>query len=97
MTQVAIQIPDELNQFLLESVRTGDYQNMDEFFVSMLYNLKEQSEAELTIEDGQKLTVLRNDISDAIKALEHGEGIPDLNYEAFLAERHRVYEATRQP
>jgi Arc/MetJ-type ribon-helix-helix transcriptional regulator len=91
MTKVAIQIPDELSQFVEESVQSGAYHDADEFFVSLLYNLKEQSDAELTEEEQQKLSALRGDIEHAAGQLDRGEGIRDFDYDAFLAERHRIH------
>jgi Arc/MetJ-type ribon-helix-helix transcriptional regulator len=48
MTQVAIQLPDELSQFVQKSVDSGAYQNADEFFVSVVATFKEQVESRLT-------------------------------------------------
>jgi Arc/MetJ-type ribon-helix-helix transcriptional regulator len=90
MTQVAIQIPDELSQFVEESVQSGAYHDTDEFFASLLYSLKEQSDAELTEVERQKLSALRGDIQHAAEQLDRGEGIRDFDYDAFLAERHRL-------
>lgn len=51
---------------------------------------------ELTEEEQQKLAALRGDIQHAADQLDRGEGVGDFNYDAFLAERHRVH-AFRQP
>lgn len=93
MTRVAIQIPDELNQFGENSVQSGAYHDADEFLGSELYNLKEQSDAELTEEEQQKLSALRGDIQHAADQLDRGESIRDFSYDAFLAERHRLHAA----
>lgn len=93
MTKVAIQIPDELSQFVEKSVQSGAYHDADEFFASLLYNLKEQSDAELTEEEQQKLSALREDIKHATDQLDRGEGIRDFDYDAFLTERHRIHAA----
>ena len=91
MTKVAIQIPDELNQFVESSVQSGAYHDADEFFTSVLYNLKEQSDVELTDEERQKLAALSGDIQHAADQLDRGEGVRDFNYDAFLTERRRVH------
>lgn len=93
MTKVAIQIPDELSQFVEKSVQSGAYHDADEFFASLLYNLKEQSDAELTEEEQQKLSALRGDIQHATDQLDRGEGIRNFDFDAFLAERHRIHAA----
>ncbi len=95
MTQVAIQIPDELNQFVNRSVQNGAYHDAGEFMVSMLYSLKEQSEAPLTEEEKQKLLTLRSDVQHAADQLDRGEGIRAFNWEAFLAERHQAFAIKR--
>jgi Arc/MetJ-type ribon-helix-helix transcriptional regulator len=91
MTKVAIQLPDDLNQFVEKSVQSGAYHDADEFFASLLYNLKEQSDADLTEEEQQKLVALRSDVQHAVGQLDRGEGIRDFDYDAFLAERHRLH------
>ncbi len=79
MTEVAIQLPDELDQFVRRSVSSGAYHDADEFFVSVLSN--EQA----------KLTDLRRDVQHAAAQLDRGEGVTHLDWDAFLAERHRAH------
>ena len=95
MTQVAIQLPEELNRFVEQSVQSGAYHDKDEFFVSMLYNLKEQSESNLTDEEQQKFTALRGDIQHAADQLDRGEGIRNFDCDFFLAERHRLHTSAQ--
>ena len=93
MAKVAIQIPDELSQFVEKSVQSGACHDADDFFASLLYNLKEQSDADLTDEEQQNLSSLRGDIQHAADQLDRGDGIRDFNYDAFIAERHRIHAA----
>lgn len=93
MTQVAIQLPDELNQFVQKSVDSGAYHNADEFFVSVVATFKEQVESCLTAEDESKLAALRVDVQHAADQLDRGEGIRDFDWDAFLADRHRAHAA----
>jgi len=93
MTQVAIQLPDELSQFVQKSVDSGAYQSADEFFVSVVATFKEQVESRLTAEEEAKLATLRADVQHAADQLDRGEGIRDFDWDAFLADRHRAHAA----
>ena len=93
MTQVAIQLPDELGQFVQQSVRTGGFHDANEFFVSFVATLKEQTESPLSAEEQTKLTALRADIQHAVAQAERGEIIRDFKMDAFLQERHREHAA----
>jgi Arc/MetJ-type ribon-helix-helix transcriptional regulator len=93
MNSLAIQLPDELNQFVLSAVESGGYHNADEFFVSMLSSFKEQVESPLSEEEAAKLASLRADIQYAVEQAERGEVIHDFNMAAFLVERHREHTA----
>ncbi len=94
MNQVAIQLPDELGQFVQQSVRTGGFHDANEFFVSFVATLKEQTEFPLTAEEQVKLTSLRADIQHAVAQAERGEFIRDFKMGAFLEERHREHSAS---
>lgn len=91
MTQVAIQLPDELGQFVQQSVRNSGFQDTNEFFVSFVASLKDQSEAPLTLEEQAKLASLRADIQHAIAQAERGEIIRDFDMSTFLEECHREH------
>lgn len=95
MTQVAIQLPEELNRFVQKSVESGAYHNTDEFFVSVLAIFKEQIESPLTAQDETKLATLRSDIQLAVDQVGRGEVIRGFEMEDFLAERHRAFAARR--
>lgn len=91
MTEVAIQLPDELDQFVRRSVDSGAYHDADEFFISVLSNLKELIEAPLSETEQTKLADLRKDVQHAAEQLDRGEGVAQLDWDAFLAERHHAH------
>ncbi len=93
MPSLAIQIPDDLSQFVSASVQSGAYHDADEFFVSMLTSFKEQTESPLTEEENAKLATLRADIQHAVDQADRGEVIHGFNMASFLAERHREHAA----
>ena len=95
MTQVAVQLPDDLNRFVQQSIASGAYHNTDEFFVSVLANLKEQAESELSDAEAQRLSGLRADIQLGVDQLDNGESVKNLDWDAFLAERHRNFDSRR--
>ena len=95
MTSLAIQLPDDLSQFVRASVNSGGYQDADEFFVSVLSTFREQVESTLTDEESDRLASLRADIQHAVDQADRGEVIRDFDMTAFLAERHSEH-AVRQ-
>jgi Arc/MetJ-type ribon-helix-helix transcriptional regulator len=90
MTQVAIQLPDELSQFVNQSVRSGGFHNADEFFISVVSMYKDQVEEGLGEADQTKLESLRHDIQVGIDQLDRGEA-SEMNWDEFFAQRHRSY------
>lgn len=90
MTQVAIQLPDELSQFVNQSVRSGGFHNADEFFISVVSMYKDQVEEGLSEADQTKLESLRRDIQVGIDQLDRGEG-SEMNWDEFFAQRHSAY------
>ena len=90
MTRVAIQLPDELNQFVNKSVQAGDFNNADEFFISVVSMYKDQVEEGLSEAEQKKLESLRRDIQVGVDQLDRGEG-SEMNWDAFFADRHRDY------
>ncbi|MDB6137152.1 MAG: hypothetical protein JWO94_224 [Verrucomicrobiaceae bacterium] len=93
MTGVAIQLPDELDAFVREAVKSGAYHDADEFFVSVLSNFKELVEAPLSEPEQAKLADLSRDVQHAADQLDRGEGVRYLDWNAFLAERHGEHAA----
>ena len=89
MIQVAVQLPDDLSRFVEQSIASGAYHNTDEFFVSVLAHLKEQEESELSVEEERRLSSLRGEIQLGVNQLDNGESVKNLDWDAFLAERHR--------
>lgn len=88
MTQVAIQLPDELSDFVKQSVQAGDFHTADEFFVSIVSMYKDQVEERLSEADQAKLESLRRDIQVGVDQLDRGEGI-ELDWDAKMAKLHR--------
>lgn len=89
MTRVAIQLPDELNQFVNKSVQAGDFSNADEFFISVVSMYKDQVEEGLSEAEQTKLESLRRDIQVGVDQLDRGEG-SEMDWDAFFADRHRA-------
>lgn len=73
MTQIAIQLPDELSGFIDQSVKAGSFSGAADFMVNLLYNVKAQSEAELTEEQQAKLSNLRAEMAIGIDEADRGE------------------------
>ena len=94
MTQVAIQLPDELSQFVQKSVADGAYSNADELFINVLSIYKDHVEGRLSESDQAKLESLRGDIQAGIDQLDRGEGI-EIDWNEFRAERHHEYAVKR--
>ncbi len=90
MIQVAIQLPDELSQFVNQSVRSGGFHNADEFFISVVSMYKDQVEECLSEADQTKLETLRRDIQVGIDQLDRGEA-SEMNWDEFFAQSHRSY------
>ena len=73
MTQLAIQIPDDLQSFIDQSVQVGAFSDAGEFLTNLLYNVKAQSEAELSFEEEAKLNQLREAIQIGTVQLQQGK------------------------
>ena len=73
MTQVAIQIPDDLKSFIDRSVKSGLFSDAADFVVNLLYNVKAESESELMVDDPSRLVQLRAAISIGIEQLRTGQ------------------------
>jgi Arc/MetJ-type ribon-helix-helix transcriptional regulator len=93
MSSLAIQLPDDLSQFVAASVQSGGYQDADALFVSLLTTFKDQVEAPLSDVESAKLVTLRADIQHAVDQADRGEVVQGFDVAAFLAERHREHEA----
>ena len=92
MTQVAIQLPDELSQFVDKSVKAGEYPSTDDFFISVVSMYKEQVEERLSGDDEAKVESLRRDIQHAADQLDRGEGI-EIDWDAKMAKLRGEYAA----
>ena len=89
MTQVAIQLPDDLSKFVEETVQAGGYPSTDDFFISVVSMYKDQVEVRLSEADEAKLAALRTDIQTAVEQADRSEVIRDFQMDDFLAARHR--------
>lgn len=65
MTQVAIKLSDELNDFVQASVKSGVFRNASEMVSNALHALKAQEQA--------KLAALRADIAIGVEQARRGE------------------------
>ena len=90
MTEVAIQLPDELSQFVNRSVQAGEYPNADELFINVLSMYKDQVEERRSESDQATLESLRRDIQTGIDQLDRGE-VSEMDWDQFFAERHRAH------
>lgn len=101
MSQIAISLPDDLQSFVTEVVRSGRYASEDELVVNLLYQVKEQeSQAPLNLEDlgpqeQASLAALRADMQVGIDQLQKGQGVRDFNWDAFLDEMHAEREGEK--
>jgi Arc/MetJ-type ribon-helix-helix transcriptional regulator len=82
MSQVAIALPEDLQEFVDESVRTGHFTGPSQLVATALYAFRDQTELESI-----KLGRLRKDIETGVAQIERGEG-REWNLEEFLAEMH---------
>ena len=73
MTEVAIQIPDDLKPFIDRSVKSGLFSDAADFVVNLLYNVKAESESELSAKNPAKLEGLRAVISVGVNQLRTGQ------------------------
>ena len=73
MTQLSIQIPDELKSFVDEVVLHGEYPSESEFITSLLYSMKAESESALSGDDAAKLQHLCAALSVGVEQLRNGE------------------------
>lgn len=94
MTQVAIQLPDELTQFVNQSVRSGGFHSADEFFISVVSMYKDQVEERLSESDQVKLENLRRDIQIGIDQLDRGESI-EIDWDEKMARLHLEHAARK--
>ena len=80
MTQVAIQLTDELKDFVEASVKAGVFHNASEMVASALHTLKAQDQA--------TLAALRADVGLGVQQATHGE-FATFDAESVIAEGHK--------
>lgn len=90
MTQVAVKLPDDLKTFVDQSVKSGAFQDAGDFMVNLLYNIKAQSESELSDEQQAKLANLRAEIAIGIAQADAGD------FTNFTSEEILVEPGTRR-
>lgn len=91
MSQLAVQLPVELDEFIQVAVASGDYSGPNELITQALYAYRDRVEL-----DRIKLQRLRRDIQVGIDQLERGECVSDFDVEQFLAERRSQHKETSQ-
>ncbi|WP_395745803.1 type II toxin-antitoxin system ParD family antitoxin [Prosthecobacter sp.] len=92
MTQLAVNVPVELGEFIRTSVDAGDFAGPNELVAQALYLFRDQHEL-----DRIKLERLRRDIQVGIDQIERGEAVTDFDVDKFLAEmksRRKQAQAT---
>ncbi len=95
MTQIAVQIPDDLKPFIDRSVKAGLFGDAADFVVNLLYHAKAESEVELSEEQRLKLAALRKEIAVGIDQAERGEFV-EFSAEEIIAEgRSRLAASNR--
>ena len=80
MSSIAIALPDELAEFVSQSVNSGEYAGPSELVVTALFALRDQTELNRI-----KLARLREDIAVGLGELERGE-CAEWNVDEFLEE-----------
>lgn len=81
MTQLAVNVPVELGDFIEASVASGDFAGPNELVAQALYSFRDQHEL-----DRIKLERLRKDIQMGIDQIERGEVVADFDVDHFLSE-----------
>jgi Arc/MetJ-type ribon-helix-helix transcriptional regulator len=83
MTQVAIQIPDDLKPFIDQSVKTGLYSDAADFVLTTLYDMKAVSEQSRLITNEGRLKRLRSAITAGLEDVAAGS-IADFDAEDII-------------
>lgn len=81
MTQLAVNVPVELGDFIQASVAAVDFAAPNELVAQALYSFRDQHEL-----DRIKLERLRKDIQVGIDQIERGEVVTDFDVDHFLSE-----------
>jgi antitoxin ParD1/3/4 len=81
MSQLAVHLPAELDEFIQSAVASGGCAGPNELVTQALYAYRDRMEL-----DHMKLQRLRRDIQAGIDQLEKGESVDDFDVDLFLAE-----------
>ena len=73
MTEVALQIPDDLKPFIDHSVKSGLFSDTADFLVNLLYDVKAQSETVSERDIHEKLFRLQAEVNVGVEQLRNGE------------------------
>jgi Arc/MetJ-type ribon-helix-helix transcriptional regulator len=73
MTQISLQIPDDLLPVIASEVTRGGYQDASSLFTSFLYGVKAQNELRLPETDFLALEKLREAVTLGAEQLKRGE------------------------
>ena len=89
MTEVAIALPEDLQEFVDQSIRTGHFAGPSQLVAEALYAFRDQTELESI-----KLARLRKDIEVGIREIERGDA-DEWNLQEFLAEMRASHRPTQ--
>ena len=81
MTIRTVAVPDDLNEFIDNAVKSGHFAGANELMASALYVYRDQMAL-----DEIKLRRLRRDVQTGMDQIDRGEVVTDWNVENFLAE-----------
>jgi putative addiction module CopG family antidote len=101
MTNLAIELPDELSKFVERTVKSGAWGSAQEYVLEVLQQEMERrtpvpfDESRLNEAGKAKLAALRRDIQEGIDSLDRGEGIRDFDWDAFLERKNREHGMKR--
>ncbi len=85
MIEFAIKIPDDLEPFIAESVKTGAFNDLADLVVSLLYQLRAESESRLSEEHQVKFATLRTEIAVGTEQAARGDFV-EFNADEIITE-----------
>lgn len=96
MTAVVENIRQQIDRLAPEEVQELFAELEQDYAIRVIHTADSPTKVkELSAADQAKLAALRHDIQIAADELDRGEGI-EIDYDEFLAERHRAYAARHQ-
>ena len=73
MTKVAINLPDDLKEYVESSLRAGTFRDASDLVVALLYRAKEQGETDLGRDDEANLVRLRREVEVGTEQADRGD------------------------